>query len=201
MTTDHSPEPRDEELTRLLRRMGQGADDAAFEQLVCLGGAAVLHLLRRRVGQEHARDLAQETFLRVYKNRASFRGEASAKTWLLRIATNVASNHLREQQAAKRKALTVSLDEAFAGDDQRAPSVQEPKDSGDDPSVVALKKEDAHRLRQAIGDLPPQVRLSMQRVYLKGLSIRQVADRRGVSESTVKSQLQEGKRRLRSLLR
>ncbi len=200
MNTDYSPELRDNEPTHLLSGMDPAADDEAFERLVCLYGAAVLHLFRRRVGHEQARDLAQETFLRVYKNRASFRGEASAKTWLLRIATNVARNHLRDQQAAKRKALTVSLDEAF-GDDEQSPLAQEPRDDGDDPSAVALKKENAHRLRQAIGHLPPQVRLCMQLCYLEGLSIRQVAARRGVSESTVKSQLQEGKKRLRSLLR
>lgn len=201
MTIDQPRESRDDELPLLLHRIGHEASDQAFEQLVLLYGTAVLHLMRQRVGREHARDLAQETFLRVYKKWGSFRGEASAKTWLLRIAMNVASNHLRDQQAGKRRALTVSLDDAFIGDEERAPAVPEPQDGGDDPAAAALKRQNAHRLRQAIGDLPPKVRICLQLFYLEEHSVRDIAHRQGVAESTVKSQLQDGKRRLRSLLR
>ena len=59
---------------------------------------------------EESRDLAQETFLRVYRYRERFRGESSAVTWLFQIAANLYKNQLRSLAAQKRDAEEVPLD-------------------------------------------------------------------------------------------
>src|SRR5687768_11300054 len=67
---------------------------------------------RRGFSAEESRDLAQETFLRVYKNWASFRGESSEVTWLFQIATNLYRNTIRSRSALKRDRQEVPLEES-----------------------------------------------------------------------------------------
>lgn len=181
-------------------RFPESSDPEAFRQLVESHGGALLSFFRRRQELEVAKDLAQETLLRVYKTRASFRGDASLKTWLLRIATNVEKNHVRDAHAGKRRGIVVPID-APKSDEDGGPSALELQDLTEDPYASAIQNEDRRLLLEALGKLPPKERLCIQKCYLQERSIREVAEHQGVSESTVKSQLQTGKRRLRSLLR
>ena len=77
----------------------------------------VAFFVRRGFSIEESRDLAQETFLRVFKNMDSFRGESAVETWLFQIAGNLYKNTLRSLQTQKRDAQEVSLEssEAAAG--------------------------------------------------------------------------------------
>ena len=63
--------------------------------------AAIARLVRDRTECE---DIAQEVFLRVYKNLAGFRGESSFYTWIFRIALNTAKNFLASNGRGKRSA-------------------------------------------------------------------------------------------------
>ncbi len=92
----------------LLARVLVDGDQHAFGELVRRHQSPVRGLLRQltRADVELADDLAQETFIRAYKNIRSFRGEAKFSTWLYRIAYNVFRD-----QARKRKEL-VGIDEA-----------------------------------------------------------------------------------------
>src|SRR5207237_9871134 len=94
------------EASFLARGIVVGAQHA-FGELVGRHQSPVRGLLRQlvRADVELADDLAQETFIRAYKNIGSFRGEAKFSTWLYRIAYNV----FREN-ARKRKEL-VGIDE------------------------------------------------------------------------------------------
>ena len=56
------------------------------------------HLRRLVNSHEDANDLLQEVFLKIWQALPSFRGEAQVYTWVWRIATNEALNHLRRQQ-------------------------------------------------------------------------------------------------------
>ena len=92
----------------LVARVLVDDDHHAFAELVRNHQSAVRGLLRQltRSDLALADDLAQETFLRAYKNIRSFRGEAKFSTWLYRIAYNC----FRED-ARKRKEL-VGIDES-----------------------------------------------------------------------------------------
>src|SRR5215210_9591525 len=70
----------------------------------------VAFFTRRGFSVEESRDLAQETFLRVYKHMESFRGESSVETWLFQIAGNLYKNTLRTRQTLKRDAQEVPLE-------------------------------------------------------------------------------------------
>ena len=73
-----------------------GGHDAALNDLMARHALPVFQFLCRMLGnEEDANDLAQETFLRVYQHRASFKPGARFTTWLYTIAANLARNHYR----------------------------------------------------------------------------------------------------------
>lgn len=76
---------------------------------------AVLHFIHRLVGvQDLAEDLTQETLLRGEQNRASFRGQASLRTWLFSIAFNACRDHFRAKARNAQRSLELSAAEHVA---------------------------------------------------------------------------------------
>ena len=85
-----------------LVRRAQAGDRLAFEELVHRYDREVLRLALNLVHRaEDARDIYQESFMRVYKNLHRFRFECSFYTWLYRIVTNVALDHLRRRTSRR----------------------------------------------------------------------------------------------------
>jgi RNA polymerase sigma-70 factor (ECF subfamily) len=82
----------------LMLRVKEG-DGASFGVLLDKHRSSVVHFLFRMV-QNHAvaEELAQEVFLRVYRNRATYEPTAKFTTWLFRIATHLALNSLRDNR-------------------------------------------------------------------------------------------------------
>jgi RNA polymerase sigma-70 factor (ECF subfamily) len=73
------------------------------------------YLLHLTQNQTEAEDLAQETFIRVHDRLGTFRGESSLRTWIYRIATNVAIDHFRSS-AARQETASHSFEEEFDGE-------------------------------------------------------------------------------------
>lgn len=170
-----------------------------FERLERELGAEVLAFFstpRRRLSWIEPQDLAQMTMLRVYRGMETFRHEASPRTWVLKIATNVWANALRDGEADKRSADEVSIDAS------RAPGEApiDPPDRQPDPQERLLAEERTRLLLEAIDELPKKMRRCMMLRYRDDLSIRDIATLLRVEESTVKSHIQEGNRRLGPLL-
>ena len=91
-----------------LARRAAGGDEDAFAQLVGLHEKKVYGLALRMCGNpEDAADAAQEAFLAAWKGLPRFRGEAGFSTWLYRLTSNAAIDHLRR---VKRQRGEVSLE-------------------------------------------------------------------------------------------
>ena len=94
-----------------LVRKAQAGDRLAFEELVRKFDREVLRLALNLVHRpEDARDIYQESFLRVYRNLHRFRFECSFYTWLYRIVTNVALDHLRRRTSRREDQAPVPED-------------------------------------------------------------------------------------------
>ena len=109
-----------------LARRAAGGDEDAFAQLVGLHEKKVYGLALRMCGNpEDAADAAQEAFLAAWKGLPRFRGEAGFSTWLYRLTSNAAIDHLRR---VKRQRGEVSLDGGGPGldavDDAPSPQAQ-----------------------------------------------------------------------------
>lgn len=90
-----------DELTRLLQAAA-GGDEFALSDFVRRTHADVWRFCAHLVDVDAADDLAQETYLRAMRSLPRYRGEATAKTWLLAVARNTAIDEIRRRQRRRR---------------------------------------------------------------------------------------------------
>ena len=154
---------------------------------------------RRGGDPELARDLAQETMIRVYRGLADYEWRGPLRTWILTIATNVWRNWLRDRHGTlKRGVVERSLDELRdAGELAAEAGVW--TTSIDDPEAKLTVTLDRRRLRERLGDLSQLQRRCLV-LWLEGWKYREIADEVGVSLQTVRATLHKAKARLRRLL-
>lgn len=182
-----------------LVRKSQAGDRLAFEELVRRYDREVLRLALNIVHRkEDARDIYQESFLRVYRNLHRFRFECSFYTWLYRIVTNVGLDHLRRRSTRREdQAPAPEPSEGGVRDffDQQA----EVKDSAN-PEKQLLGQEISDRLREAMKHLSPRERMVFEMKHYQGMRLRAIGDSLGTSEETVKNSLFRATRKLRASL-
>ncbi|MBY6241344.1 RNA polymerase sigma factor [Methylosinus sp. Sm6] len=163
-------------------------DGVAFARVVEAEQGRVFGFLGR-MGLDAAtsEDIAQEAFLRVWRNAGSFdpkRGAAS--TWILAIARNLALGHLR---AASRRRETFDEDEAL-----NAPS-QEPR-----PDAVLEDKQRRALLAAALERLAPAERSLLAASYDEGLDLASIARLEGCSPGAAKLRLHRARMKLRRIV-
>jgi len=150
---------------------------------------------------EEARDLAQEVFLRVFRNMATFR--ATGKwLYLVKTAKHIALNRIRDRDAGKRSGKEISLEdlldlpEELAGNPLtgHAPLTQE-----EELIEREERQSQARRLRAAIAALPPGSRRSLL-LWLGGLSGREIANVLRTTPDGVKGRLNQARTELRAVL-
>jgi RNA polymerase sigma factor (sigma-70 family) len=165
----------------LVARVLVDDDQHAFGELVRRHQSTVRGLLRQltRTDVALADDLAQQTFLRAYKNIRSFRGEARFSTWLYRIAYNC----FRED--ARRRKELVGIDEEQL-QTQHDPQVADP----------ALR----HDLMHALGSLPLNERSAILLCCQNGLSHDEAARVLDIPLGTVKTNVLRGREKLKRML-
>lgn len=154
----------------------------------------VAFFMSKGFSTEESRDLAQETFLRVYKYREGFRGESSLVTWVFQIASNTYKNALRSMRAQKRDGEEVSL--STPDDEEAAHSVEDESD----PLGEVITGERARLLREALDEIPPQMRRCVQLRTESNLKYREIAVLMGLSIETVKAHLYQARQHLRERL-
>jgi RNA polymerase sigma factor (sigma-70 family) len=156
-------------------------DQHAFGELVRRHQSSVRGLLRQltRTDIALADDLAQEAFLRAYKNIRSFRGEAKFSTWLYRIAYNC----FRED--ARRRKELVGIDQA------RWESKSDPQAT--DPGL-------RHDLMHALSLLPLHERTAILLCCQNGLSHEEAARVLDIPLGTVKTNVLRGREKLKRTL-
>lgn len=164
----------------LIGRCARG-DELAFAELVERYKVMVFAIAQRML-HDHAaaEDLAQEVFLRVYRNLSTFRGEAKLSTWIYQIAYRVC---LEELQKPHRRQHYVSLD---AGTDE-LPAI----DPG--PAGVDLSQ----TLDFYLGKLPPHYRMALTLYYLQDRKYEEIAAVMELPIGTVKTYLHRAKAWLR----
>jgi RNA polymerase sigma-70 factor, ECF subfamily len=174
-----------------------GDPEAAFEQLFSRYYRPLSYFFAKKgFSSDECHDLNQETFLRVFNRMDTFRGEGPFKAWLFQIAANIYRNTLRERSTQKRDAQEVSLDEA--SDQPVAAGVVALED---EPLEHMLNDERVHKLREAMEELPPQMRRCVQLRIDQDLRYREIAVILGVSIDTVKAHLYQARQLLKAKLK
>ena len=147
---------------------------------------AVAYIMSLGLSREDARDLAQETFVRVYRRMDHYRGEAEWG-YIQTTARRLRLNKLRDDLAQKRKVSMTLLSEEELG------NVADRKLS---PEQSAAIHESLDRARAAIDELPEKKRECVL-WFLGGYTYGEMAQILGVSEVTVKSRLHEARHDLK----
>jgi RNA polymerase sigma-70 factor (ECF subfamily) len=181
--------------TELMLRF-QAGEAECFDQLVTRHRRGVLNFIGRMV-QDSAigEELAQETFLRVYLSRDRYTPKAKFTTWLYRIASHLALNHLRDHKHDRR---TESLDET---DEEGHTPVQEFSDQRPGAEARLLEEERQAFIRRAIAKLPERQRAAVIMHKYQGLGYQEIGGALELSESATKSLLFRAYEALRKELR
>ena len=181
-----SPDASDEVLLAAFR----AGEARAFEVLVRRHQRAVIAVALRFVRDADVADeLAQRAFIRALDGAEAFRGEASFRSWVLRIVVNLAKNHLRDHARFERQV------------DEEEGAPRELRDAGfEDPGErLDLEKRKA-LVRAAVTRLPPRQREVVLLRIDGDLAFAQVAEALGITENNAKVCFHLGVKRLRLLL-
>ena len=143
-----------------------------------------------------AEDAVQDALLSAYKHLGQFRGHAQMSTWLMAILINSAKVQMRKRPRLTR----ISLENQDGGVDSHA-LLEYTSDRRPSPEQAYSGVELLERLLQLAPQLSPSLRRAFELRDLEGLSIREITDRLGVTESAAKSQISRARARLRGLMR
>ena len=194
INTDAQPAPDARDRADMERL--QAGHEAALNDLMERHAAPVFHFLCRMVGNEDdANDLAQETFVRVFKSAKSFRTDQKFSTWLFTIAANLARNQFRWRARHPNLSLEVENPETEQSLGSTLPSnIPAPNDA-------ALATERAQAVRAAVKNLPEDLREAIVLCEWEERSIAEAATILEASPKAVESRLYRGRQLLRGQLK
>lgn len=174
----------------LMQRLATG-EDLALNELMLRWRERVAAFLLRMVGDHAtAMDLAQETFVRLYTSRRSYKPAAAFSTYLFHIAANLARSHARW----KGRHPTVRL-ENDAGE-----LVHEPHDPALPPDEAAALQEKAQAVQQAIAALPADQREALLLFTVEQMSHAEIATTLGCTAKAVEVRVYKARQQLRNTL-
>lgn len=178
-----------------MARLAAG-QQSALDRLMERHAAALFYFLYRMLGnEEDAQDLAQETFVRVHQACASYRPERKFSTWLFTIAANLARNQFRWRSRHP----TVSLDApAEATEQTLADALPTPLEA---PDRAVDAAELAQAVRQAVHELPPDLRDAIVLCEWEEMAVAEAAAILESSPKAVEARLYRARRWLRERLR
>ena len=175
--------PTSAEVDKELVERVKNGDKKAFDLLVLKYQQKVANIVSRYVrDSSEVFDVSQEAFIKAYRALPNFRGESAFYTWLYRIATNTAKNHLA---AKSRRPPTDDIETETA----------EQLDSGTrlkeyaTPEHKLLEDEIAHTIRQALNELPEDLKTAITLRELEGLTYEEIAEAMDCPIGTVRSRI------------
>jgi RNA polymerase sigma factor (sigma-70 family) len=166
----------------LIDRVVRSGDQHAFTELVKRYQSQLRYSLRQLVGQDAALadDLAQETFIRVYKSLGQFKGDARFFTWIYRIAYNCFAAYCRSRR------------EELPLDEDLVDNLPDP-----DPGPGT----DIHLdMARALQKFPPEQRMALHLFYQREFTHNEIAEVMDRPLGTVKSYITRGQDKLRLLM-
>ncbi len=158
-------------------------DDETFKKVILDYRERIFLVILRFVrNREDARDLTQDTFVRAYRSRDSFRGDSSIYTWIYKIAINLAINY----KSRSRDLSSIDDMTVISG--------------GDDPSEGVLNRELAGNIETALAALPARQRTVFILHYYEEKPHAEIARILGITEGGVKANYYQAVQKLKKSL-
>ncbi len=169
----------------LIQRVLSG-EDFHFGELITRYKNLVYSIVLRMVNNnEEANDLAQEVFIKVYRNLKSYYPDYKFSTWIMKITTNHVIDYRR-----KKRCETVPFELA-----ETELSVE------DSPETAYLTKERDEHLKKVVNSLPDMYKTPIVLFHEKGLSYQEIADIIDEPLSKVKNRIFRGRKMLKESLK
>lgn len=161
-------------------------DIDAFEKILILYEKIIFnHIYRITGNKEDAEDLTQEAFIRLYEKRSLIDPDKNFKSWLYKIATNIALDFLRKKTRQKELFLIDSDEEPF-------------ETIGEEDSYYRIER--IYDLERAIGGLKPIHKTVLLLFYRDDFDYEAIAKTLDVPVNTVKTHLYRAKKELKEIL-
>ena len=184
--------PSDEDLVRAV----QSGDADSLGTLVARWEQPLFRFAFRLLQRtEDARDVCQETFLRILTRSERFRVGARFSTWMYQIALNLC----RDQMRRRKRWRLLSFDGEEAGPELRGRARTE-EDGTANPGAALERDEQRRAILKALDTLVPEQREVLVLKEYEGLKFREIAEILGCPESTVKSRMYYGLTALKNAL-
>ena len=164
----------------LVRRV-QAGDNSAFDLLVLKYQHKVASLIARYVrDSDEVQDVSQETFIRAYRGLHNFREDSSFYTWLYKIATNTAKNHIIKQ--SRRPACNGSITDELNNFEDGLQDIS-------DPQGEFISDEIEAKVKDTINAMPGKLQKTTTLRELSGLSYEEIASVMKCPIGTVRSRI------------
>ncbi|MBI2425974.1 MAG: sigma-70 family RNA polymerase sigma factor [Candidatus Hydrogenedentes bacterium] len=177
----------------LMEQLGGGDDDALAELVRRYQQDVFRFCLHYLKNVEVAREMAQETFLRVYAARDRFDVSKRFKPWMLCIARNLCLNEIKRKKTVQMETL-----EEYASS-SRGESGEVLRSTADGPSEILQAAERRTALLQALEGLPEESREIVKLRYFEKLSAREIADIVESTEGAIRTRLHRILKQLREV--
>lgn len=179
----------DEELIEKIKK----GDIDAYEKIVQKYQDKVFGLIYNIVKKQNdIEDLAQEVFIKVYKNLGKFKGDSSLYTWIYKITVNLCLDEL------KKKKNVIYLDEKIEVDDGEVNRELPSEDKLQEE--LYEEKELKEKMHNCINKLPEKQKIMIVLRDIKGLSYEEISKITDIKLGTVKSQINRARLKLKELL-
>ena len=180
----------EQELIALLKER----DESAFKRLVLTWQDMVYNTVLGIVQhEEDAEDVSQEVFVQVFQSISSFKSESKLSTWIYRIATTKALDHLRKKKRKKRFAFVQSL---FGMQEQE----KELPATFNHPGIILDNKEKAAVLFKALEKLPEKQKVAFTLHKVEGLSYQEIGEVMQTTLPAIESLIHRAKGNLKKQL-
>ncbi len=181
----------DEHDARLMLRMKDAQDEQALRELVERYQGPVYTMAYRMLGNAaDAEDIAQRTFIRVWKAAPTYRADARVSTWLFTIVKNLALNEARRRTRKPASSLEESTEQGLCAGSSPETA----------PDATLVHKELETIVEQALAMLSPKARMAVQLRRFEDMGYEDIASVLGMSVSATKSLLFRARRELRERL-
>jgi len=174
----------------------QNGDDGALNSIMTQWQTPLVKFIARYVGDPNeALDLAQETFVRVYQNRRSYRPNAKFSSWLFTIASNLCRNYIRWEH--RHPTVALAHDEDDDGPTDATDTFPSPDCS---PSDLAERRDLARCVQESIQSLPHDLKTVVLLFEYEDLSYEEIAGVLSCSPKAVETRLYRARKILKEKL-
>jgi RNA polymerase sigma-70 factor, ECF subfamily len=173
--------------------LAREGNEAAFEEIVRRHSPRVFRTASRFFRQRaEVEEAAQEAFLRAYTQLSSYEGRGSFEGWLTRITTNLCINMLRNAKRRPELAVADLTQDQTEWLDNQAFDLSKARHESGQRGLVA-----ADLAEKVLDQMSPEDRMVLMSIDGDEMSVKEVADMTGWSESKVKVRAFRARRRMR----